>query len=584
MKKTTVRLIAVVLLLLLSVSALFACQKSAEIRDHFDSKEKRTVLFLGDSIAEAMAGPSPITERETYGYYGILGRINDFTFYNRAVSGDKTRDLLAFIQREDDGVNMVKSLVSTADILHVSIGGNDLLGYDIGEMIIQAGRDNYDLADQYLEIAYNNLDKIITKLREMNPEAIIVLQTLYNPVGKNSPLVGWYAKMRLNSMAYTENDYHRLAGNIIDRLNDMYVRYLEENKNKFKYEPFYLVDVASYFEEVYKKSPSRWSRLFCPDGIHPANEGHALIAEANQKFFEQIGIASKNALKNYKEIRSEQLSRLYSGSVEVSSVKKNIADCENYSDVTKAYFNAVDGKDVYYRERTESTGDAVLFEDDKVFDISKLTLNGVDLTKVYVSTLGSDVDIMASAGSYISFCADGTFEMKYVVDGGLITILKQLSEWGVFSLPINLNEFVDIDIKYLQKKYLEHMFPGFDYADINTSLELLSETIEFSLTGFDFSTQAAREMARELAETGNFILRDLSVLGNNLGITWKGNYRIVEQVSELTGQKYYAIYIGQDFYKGETYLRFTYTPGEDGADALRLTVDVIDLIVEGSER
>ena len=300
MKKTFRFICLIVLIALLVCGALCGCVKKPVRKEHVVTDEQKTVLFLGDSIAEAMAGPSPLTERETYGYYGVLGNINGFKFYNRAVSGDQTKDLYTFIQREDDGVNMVKSLVSTSDVIHISIGGNDLLGHDIGNMIIQAGNDNFETVDEYLNTAYYNLDRIITKIREMNPDAIIILQTQYNPVGKDSPLVSTYAKMRLNSMAYTQNDYHRLAGEIIGRLNDMYRRYLEENENKFEYEPYYLVDVASAFEEIYKASPTRWARLFCPDGIHPANEGHALIVEANQKLLVELGLAAPDALAKYK--------------------------------------------------------------------------------------------------------------------------------------------------------------------------------------------------------------------------------------------------------------------------------------------
>ena len=584
MKKIFVYICLIVMIAALACGALCGCVKTPDRKKHVVTDEQKTVLFLGDSIAEAVAGPSPLTERETYGYYGVLGNINGFNFYNRAVSGDQTKDLYAFIQREDDGVNMVKSLVSTSDVIHISIGGNDLLGHDIGNMIIDAGNNNFDVVNDYLDIAYNNLDKIITKIREMNPDAIIILQTQYNPVGKDSPLVSAYAKMRLNSMAYTQNDYHRLAGEIIGKLNDMLRRYLAENETKFEYEPYYLVDVASAFEEIYKASPTRWARLFCPDGIHPANEGHALIAEANQKLLSELGLAASDSLAKYKELRKDQLNRLYAASVEVSAVKTAIDNCETFGDVTIAYFNAVDGKDINYRFIEGATPVGTHFEEDKVFDITTLSVRGLDLTKTSVSGLNLTVNIMSKVKSYIAFNADGTFEMKYVVVDGLKDSLKMLNNLGVFSLPLDLNELIGLDIKYLQSRFLKHMFPGFDYADLISSLELISETIGVSITGPDLTSREVREMANEMAETGRLKLRSLDVLGDGLGVTWKGTYRIAEQTSELTGEKYYAIYIGEEFYKGETYLRFTYTPNSSGFDTLRMTVDVVDVVVEGEER
>ncbi len=584
MKKRLFIIISVVLTILLLGLIFSGCAEKPKTKRHaFEPDRQKTILYLGDSIAEAVAGPSPLTERETYGYYGVLGRINGFNFYNRAISGDQTKDLLSFIEREDDGVNMVKSLVSTADIIHLSIGGNDLLGYNISQMVIEAGEGRYDTADSLLESAYTNLDKIITRLHELNPGAVIIMQTQYNPVGKDSPLVSSYAKMRLATMAYKENQYHDLASKVIGRLNQMYRRYLEENKDKFEYEPFYLAEVAELFESIYTASPTRWNRLFCPDGVHPANEGHALIAQVNQKLLEQLGIASENALDNYKTLRSEQLSRLYSNSVEVSAVKDVISKCADFGDVSLAYFNATDGRDANYRY-ANGTPVGTHFDTTKKFSITKLSVRGLDLTKVYEPHLDDYISVMSEQSSYILFREDGTFEMKYAITDGLIELLRLLSDYGLISLPIDLTEIIDMDINYLQSTYLQHMFPGFDYGDLGASLQLLSDAVGVTITGPDFSTQAVREMANELAETGDLILRSFDALGDSLGITWTGSYRLVEQESALTGEKYTAIYIGEEFYTGETYLRFTYTPEENGKDKLRLTVDVADVVIEGVKK
>ena len=116
------------LLILLSVSlcaALFACgNKTEEPAVPVTAEEQKIILFLGDSIGEALAGPTPLTEREAYGYYGIIGNINGFDYYNRAVTGYTSADLMEFVEREDDGINMVQSLIKKADIIHISNLGN----------------------------------------------------------------------------------------------------------------------------------------------------------------------------------------------------------------------------------------------------------------------------------------------------------------------------------------------------------------------------------------------------------------------------------------------------------------------------
>lgn len=577
---------AAALLIVLLCMVFTGCNKQPVRKEHVIGSGQKTVLFLGDSIAEAMAGPSPLTERERYGYYGILGNINGYKFYNRAISGDKTSDLYNFIQREDDGINMVKSLITDSDIIHVSIGGNDLLGHSVDDMIINAAQGDYSDVDRYMENAYNNLDKIITKLRDMNPDAIIILQTQYNPVGKDSPLIGNRARTRLNAMAYTPNDYHRLVGGALNRLNETLRRYLKENENKFEYEPFYLVDVAAAFEEIYNASSTRerWSRLFCPDGIHPANEGHALIAEANQKLLTELGLAAPDALNRYKALRKEQLDYLYSKSVATSSVKKKIDESESFGDVTLSYFNEVVGKDISYRVPENVTPVGNHFDEDKIFDITALSVSGLDLTKASISGIPKPIPIMSEQKSYIAFYADGTFEMKYVVVDGIKDALSMLVNWGLFDLPLDVNELIDLDINYLQGRFLKHMFPGFDYTNLIESLDLISDTVGFSVTGIDVDSQLVRETAKELSDTGRLMIRSLDLINDGLGVTWRGTYRTVEQKSELTGETYTAIYIGDEFFKGESYLRFTHTHSSSGLDKVRMTVDVVNLVCEGELR
>ena len=263
-------------------------------------------------------------------------------------------------------------------------------------------------------------------------------------------------------------------------------------------------------------------------------------------------------------------------------MKNAINACDNFADVSLAYFNAVDGKDANYRVPENVAAAGVHFDEDKEFSISTFSVRGLDLTEAYVPQVGT-LGIMSKAESGIKFNADGTFEMSYVISSGLIGTLKQLQQWGFFDLPFNVSDIIDLDINYLQSNYLQHMFPGFDYANLGASLDLISETTGFSVEGPDFNTQEMREMANELAETGNLVLRSFDVLGDSLGVTWKSTYRLVEVESALTGEKMTAIYIGEDFYAGETYLRFTYRDTEEG-ETLRMTVDVADLVLEGALR
>ena len=101
--------VPMVLILLFLSTGLFAC--AAKKKQQPSEERATSILFLGDSIAEAVAGPVPLTEREAYGYYGIVGNINGFDYHNRAVSGATSSNLASYVKKEDDGLNMVKSLI-----------------------------------------------------------------------------------------------------------------------------------------------------------------------------------------------------------------------------------------------------------------------------------------------------------------------------------------------------------------------------------------------------------------------------------------------------------------------------------------
>lgn len=116
---------------------------------------KKTIVYLGDSIAEALIGPSPISERDNYGYYALVGKANDYVYYNHSVSGHKTSDGMTGngmkgmfydfdndeweykLRTEDKDANMFTTHVKQADIIHISILGNNALQYDLGWLMIE---------------------------------------------------------------------------------------------------------------------------------------------------------------------------------------------------------------------------------------------------------------------------------------------------------------------------------------------------------------------------------------------------------------------------------------------------------------
>jgi len=315
-------------------------------------QEKDTkIVYLGDSIAEAVLGPSPLSERENYGYYAVNGKRNEYTYVNRSVSGHKTEHMLEYISREDENALMTKSHLQTADIIQVSILGNDMLQSDVTGLLIEyaqqkAGEIAVEDTDRehILVNSRVNFAAIIAKLKELNPNAIILMQTVYNPVYDGTPLIGQRARDLLPSYGYSdggngEKSFRGLGGELLASLNSVIYEYHDAHPDEF-----YIVDVFKAFDEIYAADPMRAARLIYPDGIHPSNEGHAVIADATQKVLEDLGLADGvKALKNYKSLRIEQLKRLFP---KIDNQKKVIFDIKNASsneEVTEIYFNAING-------------------------------------------------------------------------------------------------------------------------------------------------------------------------------------------------------------------------------------------------
>lgn len=303
-------------------------------------KEPVKIVYLGDSIAEALAGSSPISEKENYGYYAILGRCNGFVYHNRSVSGHKSWQLLNIVRKEDYGANMTRTHIKDADIIHISILGNDILMSGFPEMLIQAAEDKFDKLETILPKSRENIAAIVDELKALNPDATIIFQTLYNPADQNSVLINNYPYVdeQLAAFGYGKSDYHQLTAKVIERLNNVLWDYLEEHPGAF-----HVADYYSAFEEVYKADRARGNRLMYPDWVHPSNEGHALAAITTQKLLEDLGYADKNFLAKYKEIRIDQLERLYADSVDVKTIKKSIKKAKSYDEVSRLYFDSTLG-------------------------------------------------------------------------------------------------------------------------------------------------------------------------------------------------------------------------------------------------
>ena len=113
---------------------------------------------------------------------------------------------------------------------------------------------------------------------------------------------------------------------------------------------FSTIDPLPYYESYANGNDEKARELIFPDGIHPTNIGHALLFQLTQNEFHKKGIISdtdfKKALKNYKNLRTQQYKRLFKSNKlsEDNKIYRKIKKAKTIEEVTQIYFDAIKGK------------------------------------------------------------------------------------------------------------------------------------------------------------------------------------------------------------------------------------------------
>lgn len=244
MKKT--RKFISILLSVLLICSLFAVNAGAA--------DKLSYVVLGDSIAYGSGLTNPI--EACYGK--IIADTCDFDYQNFSIPGSTTDALLLVLEGES-----VIEAVKEADIISISIGGNDFLMNDmVGLMVDSLVFDDYSEFDKIAESNYANLCEIMNVIRTANPDALVVLQTLYNPQDGYMGIPCGYGQ---------------------DLINKGILRYAEENPENVA-----VADVATALGDDMDN--------FAADGIHPSAKGNELIAKEVLSTLNALGVTDKTEL------------------------------------------------------------------------------------------------------------------------------------------------------------------------------------------------------------------------------------------------------------------------------------------------
>ena len=599
MKKKVIAALLVIALLACCVAALAACNKN-------EGERKTEIVYLGDSIAEDILGASPLGLRHEYAYANVIGRRNDLTYYNHSVSGHLTKDLRAILENEDLDYDRARGLllhVSEADIIHISILGNDVLQdrmdgafetepVTMHNIILEAAEDEYTSIDRVLNGdtvggvttagSVENIKAIVDALRRLNPDALIIFQSVYNPImDVDTPLIKQGTRDALEAAGFeiTLDSLHRLGDLLIERLNSALDAVLAMDGYA---DAFVIADGHAAFNAVYAADPSRAKDLIYPDGIHPSNEGHAVLADLTQGILEGRGLADKDsALQAYKTMRKDLLTDYFAGtSVDTAAASAAIDGAADCAAVTEAFFDATRGVTPDY---SEINGDFAS-RDTRAVD-SDISFK-IDWANTSIGVLPEGIDSLlpmaiSSTTSGVTLRANGTISVELKL-GSMVSGF--LSNYGGLAGLIG-----GLDLTFLDT-YLTPIMPGFDFDDILASLELaeaalgvkfVADVPEAELNAFLEGLAALLKRA-VYPETGSASVTDLAIPAG-LGLVIESTYTLKE-VTYPDGTTYTAVCLTPSDPDTQSYLTFSLYEDEYGRQTLNAMVDFIKLDLTLTER
>ncbi len=236
--------ILLVLVMLMSVMSSFVSAQDEKIK----------FVVLGDSIAFGTGISKP--DENSYG--ALISEANGYIYENYSIPGHTTDTMMKRLENET-----VVAGIADADIISVSIGGNNFLLAGMQKMLWDAlVKNDYSRFDNIIGELYGKFNGVIDKIKDINPDAALFVQTLYNP---RDDIV---------------KDAYQYG---IDGLNAQLRKIHTERPNEFT-----LVEVGEAFNNNTDYIQS--------DGIHPNELGHYIIAQEYVKVLYEKGFGTASEL------------------------------------------------------------------------------------------------------------------------------------------------------------------------------------------------------------------------------------------------------------------------------------------------
>ena len=219
-------------------------QEKEQVPENFLPRPLR-IVAAGDSLTQGVGDST-----ESGGYLPYLENlllkkgIREISVENFGVKGHRTDQLLRKL-----GEDEVRSAVENADLVTVTIGGNDMM-----KIIRQNIFDlEMELFEEEKEAYASRIAGIMERVHSINPEAAVVLIGFYNP------FFSWFSDIA--EMNQVVEDWNRMSREVVER-----------------YENGIFVEIDEIFLDLNQN-------LLFEDYFHPNDQGYELISE---EVFEQV--------------------------------------------------------------------------------------------------------------------------------------------------------------------------------------------------------------------------------------------------------------------------------------------------------
>ena len=250
--------IRILISVLLCVSLLLApvfniASAAADENAAFAQGEGLNFLVLGDSISEGFG----VENSDEAGYARIVADTEGYDYLNYSRVATDTSDLISRLESKEEIINAVKE----ADIINLSIGSNNYLANDDVVMITVGalfGTNDKQL-DEIAQWIFEDYLKIIDKLRELNPDAVLIFDNVY---------CSWEGLGRIP------------FNKAVVRVNAALDKAKEARPGEFE-----IFDLASVI--------NGHGELVADDSTHPNAKGNVEIARAMLKYLKELGLGEK---------------------------------------------------------------------------------------------------------------------------------------------------------------------------------------------------------------------------------------------------------------------------------------------------